>query len=443
MKKIARGGAARAQARLESERAEDKRSAVAARSRRRAGPADATTASLAESALASLLRFDEPADVLLRKFFAAHPQMGRADRGRLAEQMYDILRNRRLYAHLASTGLGPLPARLITVYEARARLDTQALLPEIRLSLPDWLASRLAATLDPAALESLGQALLVAAPLDLRVNLLKLDTGSVAKSVAAAQASLVQEGVLSAPLLLAPLCLRVHGKPALERTQAFVQGQVEVQDAGSQLLAHLAAPRRGQTVVDFCAGAGGKTLAVASLLRGSGQVFACDISAARLARLRPRLARSGATNVQPFGIDNEHDQKLERLAGRADVVLVDAPCSGTGTLRRNPDLKWRFDPASLVALGRTQRSILAAAARLVRPGGALVYATCSLLEEENEAVRRDFERDHPGWRVEPAVEVLARQGITLAPLLDPQALVLRTDLHGTDAFYAVRWLRPA
>jgi 16S rRNA (cytosine967-C5)-methyltransferase len=178
-------------------------------------------------------------------------------------------------------------------------------------------------------------------------------------------------------------------------------------------------------VVDFCAGAGGKTLALAALLRGSGQVFACDISAARLARLRPRLARSGATNVQPFGIDNEHDAKLDRLAGRADVVLVDAPCSGTGTLRRNPDLKWRFDPASLAALGATQRSILAAAAQLVRPGGALVYATCSLLDEENDAVRRDFERDHPGCRSSRRSVSWPARASSSRRCSIPQALVLQ------------------
>jgi 16S rRNA (cytosine967-C5)-methyltransferase len=439
MKKALRGAAERAEARIDDKKkakTESRHKAAGPRGVRRLGPPDESAASLAESALAALLKFAEPADVVLRRFFAAHPQMGRTDRGRVAEQMYDILRHRRLYAHLAQSGQGSLPARLIAVHEARDRIDAQGMLPEVRLSLPAWLASRLSATLSPAEFESLGRALLEPAPLDLRVNLLKTDP-------AAARQSLADEGVPSAPFALAPLALRVHGKPALERTQAFVQGHVEVQDAGSQLLAHLAAPRRGQTVVDFCAGAGGKTLALAALLRGSGQVFACDISAARLARLRPRLARSGATNVQPFGIDNEHDAKLDRLAGRADVVLVDAPCSGTGTLRRNPDLKWRFDPASLAALGVTQRSILAAAAQLVRPGGALVYATCSLLDEENDAVRRDFERDHPGWQVEPAVTVLARQGIELSPLLDPQALVLRTDVHGTDAFYAVRWLRPA
>jgi 16S rRNA (cytosine967-C5)-methyltransferase len=171
-------------------------------------------------------------------------------------------------------------------------------------------------------------------------------------------------------------------------------------------------------------------------------VYACDVSAARLSRMRERLARSGATNVQPFGIDSEHDPKLERLAGRADAVLVDAPCSGTGTLRRNPDMKWRFDPVSLPALGATQRSILKAAAALVKPGGTLVYATCSLLPEENDAVRADFERDHPDWRQQPAGALLAAQGIALA---DPgaQALALRPDRDGSDGFYAVRWQRPA
>jgi 16S rRNA (cytosine967-C5)-methyltransferase len=136
--------------------------------------------------------------------------------------------------------------------------------------------------------------------------------------------------------------------------------------------------KRGQTVIDFCAGAGGKTLAIAAAMRNSGQIYACDISLARLQRLKPRLARSGASNVQPFGMSSEHDPKLAKLAGRAHAVLVDAPCSGTGTLRRNPDLKWRFDEENLANLNVQQASILKAASQLVRPGGALIYATCSL-----------------------------------------------------------------
>ncbi|GAA4408210.1 RsmB/NOP family class I SAM-dependent RNA methyltransferase [Quisquiliibacterium transsilvanicum] len=392
---------------------------------------------LAELALIEALRFRQPADLVLRRFFAEHREMGRRDRAEVAELVFDVLRNRRLYASLAQSAGGSLPARMLALSRERAQIRTAGLAPEIRLSLPDWLYERLAARMPKDELESLGASMLKPAPLDLRTNLLKGDRDT-------ALASLRSEGIDCEPSALAPLGIRVAGKPALERTRAFNEGLVEVQDCGSQLIALLCAPRRGQTVVDFCAGAGGKTLALAALLRGTGQIFACDVSVGRLQRLRPRLARSGASNVQPYGIDNELDPKLERLAGRADVVLVDAPCSGTGTLRRNPDLKWRMDDAGVAELTARQGSILAAAARLVRPGGALVYATCSLLDEENDTVRRAFEAAHPGWTVEPAGAVLSRQGVPESAVPpDAECLELRPDRHDTDAFYAVRWRRPA
>jgi 16S rRNA (cytosine967-C5)-methyltransferase len=390
----------------------------------------------AEQVLAQALEFDAPADAVLRRFFAAHRQMGQRDRAAVAERVFDVLRNRRLYAYLAQTGSGSLAARLIAISRERERIDASALPPEVRYSLPDWLATRLRERFAPEAMASLARALLQPAPLDLRANLLKTTRDD-------AIARLRAEGIVCEPSAFAPLGIRVEGKPALERTAAFRDGLVEVQDCGSQLIAHLVAPRRGQTVIDFCAGAGGKSLALAALLRGTGQVFACDVSTARLQRLRPRLARSGASNVQPFGIDSEADPKLSRLAGRADAVLVDAPCSGTGTLRRNPDLKWRMDEKAIGELLAKQRAILAAAARLVRPGGALVYATCSLLVEENDAQRRWFEAQHPQFSLEPAPAVLQRQGVQPPALEDPECLSLRPDLHDTDAFYAVRWLRAA
>jgi 16S rRNA (cytosine967-C5)-methyltransferase len=399
------------------------------------GRGAASFSGLAERALDAVLAFEAPADAVLRRFFAEHREMGQRDRAAVAESVFDVLRNRRLYAYLAQAGSGPMAARLLAISRARAGIDAAPLPPEVRYSLPDWLHARLGARLAPDALVSLAEALLRPAPLDLRANLLKGDRD-------AALAQLRAEGIAATPCAIAPLALRIEGRPALERTEAFRSGLVEVQDAGSQLVAHLVAPRRGQTIVDFCAGAGGKTLALAALLRGTGQVFACDVSPARLQRLRPRLARSGATNVQPFGIDSERDPKLERLAGRADAVLVDAPCSGTGTLRRNPDIKWRFQERDLAPLVGTQRAILAAAARLVRPGGVLVYATCSLLLEENEDVRTAFERDHPGWRAQDAGEVLARQGAVIEPAPAGDALQLWPDRHDTDAFYAVRWRRP-
>ena len=240
-----------------------------------------------------------------------------------------------------------------------------------------------------------------------------------------------------------PGAIQLAGHPALERSAAFADGAFEVQDAGSQLLALLVGARRGQKVIDLCAGAGGKTLALAAAMNSLGQVFACDVSISRLQRLRPRLTRSGATNVQPFAIDSLADPKLERLAGRADAVLVDAPCTGTGTLRRNPDLKWRFGPDDLLRLRDEQQAILRAAARLVTPGGVLVYATCSLLAEENEHQAEWFERLHPEFVREDAAGVLTAAGARLpADAFRGGALACLPHRHGTDAFFGVRWRRP-
>jgi 16S rRNA (cytosine967-C5)-methyltransferase len=316
---------------------------------------------------------------------------------------------------------GALPGWL-----ARARdIDPAALPFAIQYSLPDWLADTVSAHPDAAALAA---ALLEPAPLDLRVNAARAEREAVI-------AMLAEDGIVATALSIAPHALRVEGKPSLETSRAFIEGLVEVQDAGSQLLAMLVGARRGQTVVDFCAGAGGKTLALAAAMRSTGQVFACDISAARLQRLRPRLHRAGATNVQPMAIDSEQDRKLERLAGRADAVLVDAPCSGTGTLRRNPDLKWRGDAQMVARLIAQQRDILAAAARLVKPGGVLVYATCSLLEAENETQALNFESTHPEFEREPVGEILPGLG-------GPEGFLrLYPHRDGVDAFFAARWRR--
>ena len=439
----------------------------------------------------------EPADRVLRESFRASPGLGRRERGLVAETVFDILRRRRFYAHLAQSGSGSLGRRLALLSVQRrglagipvdgspvrmaaagsgiveegapvaaqiarlpgmsvlrpepaeldwlahvARLDPEALPPAVRWSLPDWLHASLLAERGEAALAALAPALLVAAPLDLRVN------GQTA-SPAEVAAGLAADGIEVITEVGVPGALRVPGKPALDQTALFQAGAFEVQDAGSQVLAALLAPRRGQTLVDFCAGAGGKTLALAALLKGSGQVFACDVSWARLQRLRPRLARAGATNVQPMAVDGELDPRLDRLAGRADAVLVDAPCSGTGTLRRNPDLKWRTDEAEILRLQAQQQRILAAAARLVKPGGVLVYATCSLLAAENEAVVAAFEAaqgDH--WRPDPIGPLLERLDITIgrrwAEGADPAGqrfLVLSPERDGCDGFFAARWVR--
>ena len=196
--------------------------------------------------------------------------------------------------------------------------------------------------------------------------------------------------------------------------------------------------RRGEMVADYCAGAGGKALAIAMPMRGTGRVYAMDISARRLAALGPRAARAGVTNVHSIVLTGDNDPRAKRLAGKLDRVLVDAPCSGFGTLRRNPDLKWRHSPHAIVELAQKQRSILGVASRLVKSGGRLVYATCSILRAENEAIAEDFARAHPGFAPVSCDELLAAQRIELQT--GPQ-LRLRPHLHGTDGFFAAAFQR--
>ena len=210
-----------------------------------------------------------------------------------------------------------------------------------------------------------------------------------------------------------------------------------MQDEGSQLLGFLVQPKRGEMVADFCAGAGGKTLLLGAMMRSQGRLYAFDVAEKRLAKLKPRLARSGLSNVHPVRIESEHDIKIKRLAGKLDRVLVDAPCSGLGTLRRNPDLKWRQTPESVAELNAKQASILAAAAGPVKQGGRLVYATCSLLEAENEAIVAAFLAAHPDFVLLSAADILRKQGVEIDALeAGDDRLRLLPHRHGTDGFFA-------
>jgi 16S rRNA (cytosine967-C5)-methyltransferase len=287
--------------------------------------------------------------------------------------------------------------------------------------LYDVLAPQYGAHL-PVLMESLN----CAAPLDLRVNPLKATRDAVL-------AQFNSEGIAAAMTPISPLGLRLQGKPALQKHPLFLDGSVEVQDEGSQLLGLLLAPKRGEMVCDFCAGAGGKTLLLGALMRNSGRLYAFDTSEKRLGRMKPRLVRSGLQNVQALLIAHERDAKVKRLAGKFDRVLVDAPCSGLGTLRRNPDLKWRQTPQSVAELTQIQANILAAAARLVKTGGRLVYATCSLLVAENEDIVAAFLAAHADFHLLPAGEVLAAQHIELQM---GDYLRLDTARHGADGFFA-------
>jgi 16S rRNA (cytosine967-C5)-methyltransferase len=203
----------------------------------------------------------------------------------------------------------------------------------------------------------------------------------------------------------------------VNKLDAFARGAVEVQDEGSQLLALLLEAKRGEMVVDFCAGAGGKTLAIGAAMRNTGRIYAFDTSAHRLDALKPRLARSKLSNVYPAAIANERDERVKRLAGKIDRVIVDAPCSGLGTLRRNPDLKWRQSPQPVAEMTVKQAAILAAAAKLLKPGGRLVYATCSVLPQENEEIAAAFTASQPQFQPLAVADILQHLKVDAAASL--------------------------
>jgi len=244
---------------------------------------------------------------------------------------------------------------------------------------------------------------------------------------------LQKDGIEGSATLYSPVGIRLVGKPAINRHELFLGGKVEVQDEGSQLLGYLLAPKRRDMVVDFCAGAGGKALMLGALMHSQGRIYAFDNSEKRLNNLKPRLKRSGLSNLFPQLIGNENDIKIKRLAGKIDRVLVDAPCSGLGTLRRNPDLKWRQSPQSIDELKHKQAAILSSASRLLKPGGRLVYATCSFLPEENQEIVEHFLNDNPHFMLLNCSELLAQQKI---PLETGVFLQLSPLMHGTDGFFA-------
>jgi 16S rRNA (cytosine967-C5)-methyltransferase len=258
-------------------------------------------------------------------------------------------------------------------------------------------------------------------------------------------AQLEKHGITAKETQYSPWGMRLEGKPAIQRHPAFVKGDMEVQDEGSQLLAALVSPKRGEMVLDFCAGAGGKTLLMGALMKNTGRLYAADVSEKRLAKLGPRVARAGLSNVQTIRLAHERDDRIKRLAGKFDRVLVDAPCSGTGTLRRNPDLKWRQNESQIAELTELQAKILEAAAPLVRPGGVLVYATCSLLPQENTLIQQAFSDAHSEFEVIDPVAQLAAVGIELpadALIVGPTSLPglqLLPNRHGTDGFFAAIW----
>jgi 16S rRNA (cytosine967-C5)-methyltransferase len=402
-------------------------------------------------ALRTALKMEHPADAVLRHFFQAE-RIGSNERSLVADTLFGVLRHRLFLEHACTLDdkgqatarrmalaywvkfggynlreLEPLLKPKEAEWLGKAKSISVGELPlSIQAELPEWIVEKLRTQHSDAEILELGRSMQQPAPLDLRVNTLLAGRNEVLQS-------LQSEGMDAQATPYSPMGIRLKYKPALNKHALFLTGKFEVQDEGSQLLGLLLAPKRNDMVVDFCAGAGGKTLMLGAMMNSQGRLYAWDVSEKRLTNLKPRLKRSGLSNVQPQLIAHENDSKIKRLAGKIDRVLVDAPCSGMGTLRRNPDLKFRQSVQSVAELNAKQAAILASAARLLKQGGRLVYATCSLLHEENQAIVQAFLDAHPDFTLLPAGEVLRQQHIELAM---GDYLQLTPQLHNTDGFFA-------
>lgn len=409
-----------------------------------------------------------PADAIVSAWFRARRDIGEQDRGYLSDLLYALLRHHarlgwwlakhgrpdtarnRLLAWLAlhermtpdqARGLftgGKLAPAILTDHERTllvklqgSPIDHSTMPDEVRLECPAWALEPLRRRF-PDTFQNEMAALLTTAPLDLRANPLKTRR----EDVLSALRGLGLEAEASA---MAPYGIRVKERPSLARLPMLKSGEVEIQDEGSQLVAMLVDARPGERVVDFCAGAGGKTLAIAAQMENKGHVMACDVLAGRLKRAAERFRRAGLHNIETRPLASETDRWVKRHKGMYDRVLVDAPCSGTGTWRRNPDARWRVLGPGLDTLLPLQASILASAARLVKPGGRLVYATCSLLAEENEEQVAAFLSAFSAFHVVPLREAAPQ----LTGSAHPDYLALTPARNDTDGFFAAVLQREA
>ncbi len=410
---------------------------------------------------------EAPADRVVSRYFRRRRFAGAADRTAITALVYVVLRRRaELDWWIAGAGAGApegegasrrrVLAALVRLEERAAEVedlcdgggyspaplddDERALLDRLAgagpgaAAPPAWVRGNYPQWLDQALRRRFGsdlvdemRALNRRAPVDLRVNSLKATPDQVLARLGA-------DGIAAEPCRLSPLGVRLGERARITAHSVFSEGLAEVQDEGSQLVALLTDARPGAQVVDLCAGAGGKTLVLAAAMRNRGQVYACDTSHRRLARMAPRLQRAGIRNVQCHRVVSAEDPWLQALAGRAERVLVDAPCSGSGAWRRNPDAKWRLGAAALERYVEVQRGLLASAAALVRPGGRIVYATCSLLGCENEAQVECFLADHPGFDAVPIEGVWSETVGGACPGHGP-SLMLTPHRHGVDGFF--------
>lgn len=401
-----------------------------------------------------------PADRLLSGYFRQRRYIGSKDKAAIAEQFYGVLRRRsELYYLLENSNLDKTPDNLLAVYHHLSENDISQLFSDERyapaqltpsvlealqkisandlenapksvaLNIPEWLAESLEDSL-AEHFEAEMQACNQRASTDLRVNLLKSSMDKTSQVLA-------EQGVEFSQTDLSPWGLRLNKNIALQTIKQFNQGWFEVQDEGSQLLALLVDAKAGNRVVDFCAGGGGKSLAMSATMQNKGSILAMDVHDRRLAQLQKRAKRAGAHNIRTRVLSSEQDSWVKRNTQTADIVLVDAPCSGTGTWRRNPDSRWNLKQRDIDELSQLQRSILNSASRLVKPGGKLFYATCSVLKIENEAQTEEFIKHHPEFKASSLNTEHFFNQDQLNKLWQPSNSQLRmlASLNGTDGFY--------
>lgn len=346
--------------------------------------ADINLNKLIDHLLDDVLKFKSPTDKLLSNFFRNQRQLGSLERAKVAETIYSTLRN---------------------------------------MAVPQWIYDKLNKQMPESQVTQLFDAMKIQAPLTLRVNILKTNRQEIVSKLAS---------VSPEKCKFSPYGIQLNDRTFLAKQPVFKEGLIEVQDESSQLSGLLLNPKRGEMVVDFCAGAGGKTLLIGMLMRNTGRIYAFDVNQRRLDNLTPRLAKSGLSNIHPQLIQNENDTKVKRLHNKIDKVFVDAPCSGLGTLRRSPELKFRQNETSISELNVKQLSILSSASKLLKIGGMLVYATCSILKEENEDIIVKFMLDHPNFEIIPTSTVLDNPEL----VSDDGYLHLLPHKHNTDGFFA-------
>lgn len=387
--------------------------------------------------LNEVLQFTSPVDKLLSNFFKIHKKIGQIDRSFISESVFIIIKNKSLIEYFCGKNIGitiksdKLLLAALKIFQivelspefikeiniknneklwlqelpnSKDLFDKNAsspenIKPEILFSIPEFLYNKFLQIFDNNT-QNLHQFLLFqnsSASLDLRVNTYKIKREKLISKIFDELPNLNKENIQQTEF--SPLGLCLVQKIALNKLNVFLNGEIEVQDQASQIIGLLVDAKRRQMVADFCAGAGGKTLLLGSQMQNSGNLYAFDIDEKRLNHLKPRLARSGLSNIHPIKLANLNDNRLKRLAGKFDRVLVDAPCSGMGTLRRNPDLKWRQTPEKISELTKQQQQILTSAAKLVKSGGRLIYATCSLLPEENVEQIQKFLQNSPNFKI--------------------------------------------